>query len=158
MLSMAAAQPYEESFQVVIAGFVNLAALDANVINRQFLLIHQFIEIETKRTDILREFCGSFFEGHEDTRLVVLNGAANQELHGEQGLARASAAADEGWPTEGQTTSGDFIEALDASGCFWKTAGSCGLFLIGLAHSVSVARLSRYRLPRVCPQKTKHHS
>ena len=115
------AQPDEEAFQIVVAGFVNLAALDADEINDQLLFVRQFIQVETERANILRELGAGLLECHENAGFVVFRGSANQELHGQQSLARAGAAADERGTAARETASGDLIQALDAGRRFGQT-------------------------------------
>ena len=44
--------------------------------------------------------------------------AADEELHGQQRLAAAGAAADQRGPALGQAAVGDFVQAADAGGAF----------------------------------------
>ena len=44
--------------------------------------------------------------------------AAHEELHRQQRLAAAGAAADQRGPAPGQAAAGDLVEALDAGGAF----------------------------------------
>src|ERR1700692_4130527 len=51
-------QPYEKAFQIVIAGFINLAAFDTNIIDDEPLFLHQLVQVITKRAHILRKLGG----------------------------------------------------------------------------------------------------
>ena len=95
------AQPDEQSFEVVLAGLLDLAALDVNVVDRQLLLRDQVIEIEAERTRRFCQFLGGLLEGHEHARLIVLHGAAHEEFDCQQRLAAARAAAHQGGPPLG---------------------------------------------------------
>ena len=48
------AQPDEKSFEVVLAGLLDLAALDENVVDCEFAVFLQLFEIVAKRCDVLR--------------------------------------------------------------------------------------------------------
>jgi len=84
-------------------------------------LTSQIVQVEAQRANVLRQFRGCFFEGHEDAGFFELGGSAYQELHGQQSLARARAAADERGTPARKTASCDFIQPLNASRRFGQT-------------------------------------
>jgi len=92
-------QAHEESFEIVLAGLLNLASLHAHVVDRELLVFLELVQIEPQRPDVGGELLGSLLECHEDSRLVVLGDAADQELHAEEGLAATRPAADQGGAT-----------------------------------------------------------
>ena len=104
----------EQSFQIVFAGLFDFTALDVHIIQHDLLARDQVFQVETERGDVLGQVLGGLFEGHKDARLVELRRAAHQELHGEQRLAAARAAADQRRPAFGQSAAGDFVQPLDA--------------------------------------------
>ena len=108
------AQADEQAFEVVLAGLLDLAALDVDVVDQQLLLLGQIVQVEAERADVLGQLLGGLLEGHEDAGLAELGGAADEELHREQGLAAAGAAADERGPAARQAAAGDLVESLDA--------------------------------------------
>ena len=110
------AQPDEEPAQIELAVLVDLAAIDLDVIERDLLACHQAVEIETQRTDVIRQLFAGLLERQEDSRLAVLDGAANEELHRQQSLAAARASADERWPATWQPACRDLVQSLDAAG------------------------------------------
>ena len=75
------AQPDEQPFQVELAGFLDLAALDADIVHNDLLLEGQLGEVESERGDVLAQVGLVLLEGHEHAGLVEFRGAANQELH-----------------------------------------------------------------------------
>ena len=91
------AEADEQPFEVVVAGFLDLAALDAHEIHDDLLLLDQLVEVEAERADVLRQLLGGFLEGHEHARLVVLRGPAHQELHRQQRLAAARRCRRRAW-------------------------------------------------------------
>src|SRR5262249_10638315 len=109
-------QPQEQPFEVVLPRLLDLAALDVDVVHAELALGDQFVEVEAQRADVLRQLLGGLLEGHEDTRLVVLGGALDEELQAQQRLAAAGAAADERGPAARQPAPGDLVQPLDARG------------------------------------------
>ena len=93
------AEADEEGLQVVLAGLLDQAPLEVDVIDRQLLLRDQRGHVEPERGDVGGEFVGGFLEGETDAGLVEFRGAADEEFHAEQRLAAAGAAADEGGPS-----------------------------------------------------------
>src|SRR5262249_8522322 len=77
-----AAQADEQALQVVLAGLLDLAALDADVIDEQLLLLGEAVEVEAEGADVLGEFLGGLLEGEEDAGLAELGGATDEELQG----------------------------------------------------------------------------
>src|SRR5262249_24506184 len=66
--------------------------------------------------DVLGELLGGFLESQEDARFAELQGPADEELQGQQGLAEAGGAANERGPAAGQAAAGDLVEPGDAGG------------------------------------------
>ena len=81
-------------------------------------------------------------EGDEHAGLAVLRRAAHQELHRQQRLAAAGAAAYKGWSSLGKTTQGDLIETLDAGGRFGKRTDLAARRALKLHLSVRSVRRS----------------
>src|SRR5205085_1833831 len=108
-------QPYEEALEIVITGFVDLATLNADIIDQELLFFRQLLQIETERAYVLRQLGSRLFERHEDAGLVVLHGAANQELHGQQSFTGSGATANERRPPARKTAERNLIEALNPS-------------------------------------------
>ena len=119
-------QPDEQPFQVVLARLLDLAALDVDEVEHQFLLRDQRLEIMPERGEVRRQLLGVLLEGHEDARLAELHRAAHEEFHGQQRLAAAGAAAQERRPPLGQAAAGEFIQSLDAGGRFGQRGAAAG--------------------------------
>jgi len=81
-----------------------LAAFDIDVVQRQLLGSDQRLQIEAEGDHVGGKIFGSFLEGHEYPRLVVLQSTMHQKPHCQQRLAAACLATDQGWPTGGQAT------------------------------------------------------
>jgi hypothetical protein len=91
------AEAEKQSFEIVLAGFFYFRALDEDVIDDEFVVGNQLLQIEAERRDVGGQFFARFFERHEHAGFVVESRAADEKLHGEEGLAGAGAAADECW-------------------------------------------------------------
>ena len=110
------AEPNKQPFEVVLAAFLNLAALDADVIDGELTFGDQRIEFVAERGDVADQVLSAFLEAHEDAGFAVLNGAVDEERGREQGFAAAGRAAHQSRAPSRQTTVGDVVEADDASG------------------------------------------
>ena len=107
------AEPEEQPLEVVLAGLVDLRALDAHVIDRELLFLDQAIEIEAERAHVLRQFFPRLLEADEDAGLAELRRTAHQELGREQRLAAARAAADQRRPASRQAAVGNFVQTVN---------------------------------------------
>lgn len=110
----------EQPFQVVLAGLLDLVALDAYVTDLEFLLLGKGVQVEPEGTDVLNQFLGGFLEGQEDARLGILSRPPDKELHRQEGFAAAGTAADERGPASGQSAAGHFVQTLDARRTFFQ--------------------------------------
>ena len=109
------AQADEEAFEVVLAGLLDFTPLDVDEVHQQLVLFGQLRQVEPEGTDVLGELLGGLFEGQEDAGLAELGRAPDEELHREECLAAAGAAADEGGAAPRQPAASDFVEPLDTS-------------------------------------------
>ena len=116
------AETDEEPFEIVLAGLLDLAAFDMDVIEQDHFLRGELVQIEAERADVGCEFGGVFLEHHEHARLAELCRTAHEEFHGEHRLAAPRGAADERGPPRRQTAAGDLVKALNAGGGL----GQCG--------------------------------
>lgn len=107
-------EPDEQGFKVVLASLMNLSGIDVDVIKVQQSIALESGQIKAKGAHVLREFAGSFFECEVRAGFIEFGGAADDELHGHEGLAAPRAAADQCWAALGQPAIGDFIQAGDA--------------------------------------------
>ena len=62
------AQPDEQPLQVVLAGLLDLASLDVDVIDRQQATLGEAVQVEAERANVLRQLLGGLLEGNEDAR------------------------------------------------------------------------------------------
>jgi hypothetical protein len=60
------AEADEQALEVVLAGLLDLAALDVDEVERDLLLPHQLVEVEAERAHVGGELGGALLEGHED--------------------------------------------------------------------------------------------
>ncbi len=111
------AQPDEQTLQVVVARLLDFAGFDVDLVDDQLAVGFQLGQVEAQRGDVLLELLGAFLEGEEHPGLVVAHGAQHQEFHGQQRLATARAAADQGRPAARQAAFGDFVETVYAGRC-----------------------------------------
>src|ERR1700688_1848301 len=93
------------------------------VVHEQFLVRHQSVQVETQRSDILRQVWDRFLERHEYARFAVLGSAANQELQPEQCLSGTGASTDKSGTATWQPSPRDFVQTLDTGGCFRQRVG-----------------------------------
>jgi hypothetical protein len=106
-------KPDEEPFEVVLPGLLDLAALDADVVDCDLAVVHEPVEVEAERADVGGELVGGLLEHHEDAGLAVAHRALDDELGGEHRLAAAGAADHERRPAARQAAGGDLVEAVD---------------------------------------------
>ena len=118
------AEADEQPLQIILAGLLDLAALNADMLEHEFFLGDELVQVEAERADVGGEFRGVFFEHHEHARLAELRGPPHQKLHREHRLATTRTAANQRGPTRWQSAAGDFIKALDAGGGLGETGGS----------------------------------
>jgi hypothetical protein len=55
----------EQTFQIVIAGFLDFLTLDPYEVDDELLLFDKLINVEAQRSDILRQLLGVFLERHD---------------------------------------------------------------------------------------------
>ena len=118
------AQADEQPLQVVVAGFLDLAALDEDVVDGELLFALQVRQVKPQGRDVSGELLGGFLKGHEDAGLVELHRPPHQKLHAQKSFAAAGAAAHQGAAPPGQTAIGDLVKALDARGAFGQGLGT----------------------------------
>jgi hypothetical protein len=109
-------QPDEESFQVVLAGLLDLAALDVHVLEHELLATHQGRQVESEGRDVALELRVGLFERHEHARLVELRRPTHEKFRSEQRLAAPSAAAHERRPPTRKPATRQLVEAPYAGG------------------------------------------
>src|SRR5262249_41724459 len=112
------AQADEQALEIVVAGLLDLVALDAHVIEDDPLLADEPGEIEAEGRDVLSQFVGALLEAHEHARLIELRRAMDQEAEGKQCLAAAGSAADERGPPRRESASRDLVETFNPGGSF----------------------------------------
>jgi hypothetical protein len=104
----------EQRLQIVVAGLLDLAALDVDVVHGQLPAADQVVQAEAQGADVLAQLLGGLLEGHEHARLAVADRAVYEELHRQQGLAATGTAADQSRPAPRQAAEGDLVETGDA--------------------------------------------
>ena len=107
------AETHEQAFQVVFAGFLDLAAFDADVIDHQLFRGDQSRHVETQRCDVVHQVLSGFLEAEQDTRFAEPGRAVHQERHAQQGLTRTGRATDQGWPAARDAAQQDIVKAGD---------------------------------------------
>ena len=88
------------------------------MIEHDLFLLDQPRQIEAERGHVLRELVGALLEAHVHAGLVEAGRAMEEEAEGEEGLAAAGSATDEGGPSRRKAALGDLIEAVDTGGRF----------------------------------------
>ncbi len=112
------AEPDEEPLEIVVAGLLDLAALDADVVEDDFLVLDQSRKIEAQGGDVLRQLIRAFLEAHEHARLVESSRAMNEEADSEQSFAAPGSATHERGSTRWQSAAGNFVETFNAGRSF----------------------------------------
>nr|QMS47978.1 hypothetical protein WG33_0177 [uncultured bacterium] len=120
------AEPQEQAFEIVFSGFLDFAALEMDIVDDEFLLPRQRIEVHAERGDVTRQFMRHFLEGDQDARLAELDCAAQQKLDAEESLAAARGAANQGRPSLRQAAEGNLVKPFYSSGCFGNGLGHRG--------------------------------
>ena len=115
-------EPDEQAFEIVLAGFLDLAALHADVVDGELLRLDQLRKVEPERRDVAGNLLGVLLERHEHAGFVEVHGAVHQEREAEQRLAGSRPAADEGRPAFRQAAARDLVEAADAGEGFRQVA------------------------------------
>ena len=104
-------EPHEQALEIVFAGFLDLAAVDMDVVDQQLLLLDQLVEVVAQRAHVLRELVGVFFEGQQHAGFAVSLRAVHEEADTQQGFAGSRAARHQRGPACGQSAIGDVIES-----------------------------------------------
>jgi hypothetical protein len=136
------AESDEQSFQVVLASLLDLAALDVDVIDEQLVFPDELVEVEAQGADVLGKFLGSLLEGEEGPRFAEHRRAAKEKLHRQDRLTAAGAAADEGGPAARQAAAGDFVEAGDTGRHLGQALRRCRSVVVGLGHGALLLGVS----------------
>ena len=149
-------EPDEQPFQIVLAGFLDLAAFDAHVVDRELPRVDQPGEVEPQGSDIAGNLLLVLLERHQHARFVEKKRAIHQKGESQQGLARPGPAADQCRPASGQAAAGDLVQARNSCQGFRRFATRasrrrCSSSLVGLCiRFASVALPNRIaRRPRV---------
>ena len=72
-------EPDEQAFEIVFTGFLDLTAIDMDVVDDEPLLRHERVEVVAQRAHVLREFLGVFLERHEYARVPRTAGRRSRE-------------------------------------------------------------------------------
>src|SRR6185312_6562193 len=108
------AETDEQTLEIVFTGFFDLAAFDADMIDRQFLRCNQPGHVESQRGDIVRKILGCLLEADEDAWLAEASRAVHQEGHAQQRLAAAGGAANQRRPASRESAEQDVVETGDS--------------------------------------------
>ena len=109
-------QAEEQSLQVVLPGFLDLAPFDPHLLHREKPASTQVTQIDPQARDVRRQVPDGLFEGDKDSRLSEVEDPACNELHGKKRLAAAGPTAHEGRPSPRKPPLRDLIEPADAGG------------------------------------------
>jgi hypothetical protein len=124
------------------------------VVHRQPSQLDERPQVEAERGDVLSQLGRVLLEGNEDARLIILGGSADEEFHGQQRLAAAGAAADQGGAAPGQAAARDLVQSLDAGRRFRQARKSGRLFGRENGHGQCVVT----SLQRPQPRNYLYHS
>jgi hypothetical protein len=110
----------EQRLQVVIAGLLDQAPVQVDVIDGEQLARYEVFHIKPQRRDVGGQFAYSLFERQTHTGFAKFGGPAHQEFHTEQRFAAARSTANQCRAASRQTTAGDLVESPDSRQCFTK--------------------------------------
>src|ERR1700716_4172943 len=113
-------EAYEQSFEIVLAGFLNLAGFDVHIIEGKFFAAHQSAEVESQGLHVAAHLVGGFFKSHQHAGFVEFRGAANKEFHSKHGFSATRAAANDGGSSCRKAATSELIKAGDAGGNFFQ--------------------------------------
>ena len=108
-------QADEEAFEVILAGFLDLAALDVDVVDDSFFCCGPVPPDRTQRGDVFGQFLGGLLKGHEDARLVELDAPRTRNSMA-RGSFRSRRRRRSAWAGRRQPAAGDLVETADAGG------------------------------------------
>ena len=90
-------EPDEQPFEVVLARFLDLAALDADVVDRELFRLDQRGQVEAERRDVAGHLLGVLLERDEHAGFVELERAIHQECERQQASCRIQARRTRAW-------------------------------------------------------------
>ena len=93
-------------------------SLEMHVLKSEQMTAPQALQVEPQGPGVLHQVLGGFLERQEDAGFAVLEGAADQEFHGEQRLATPGAAAHQGGPAARQSAASHLVQSRDSGGGF----------------------------------------
>src|ERR1041384_561879 len=114
-------KPEEESFQIVLAGFLDLTLFRSHEIQHQETSLDEIRQVEPERGDVLHQFLFVLFKRHEHAWLCEFGRTSHEEFHAEERFPATSPAGDERRTPAWQTATGDFVEAGNTSWCLRET-------------------------------------
>ena len=100
----------KKTFEIILAGLLDFAFLDVDVVHEKFFLAAEAIQVEADGGDVLSQFLAGFLKSKEDARFVVIGGATDQEFEGEKRFAAPGCAGDEGGAIFRQPAVCDLVE------------------------------------------------
>jgi len=142
------AQADEQPFEIVIAGLVDFAVLGPHEFDCETLPLDELVHVEPKGRDILQKLPLLFFERDEESRLMELHCAAEQELHAEECLAAAGPAGHQRRAPLRQAAAGDFVQPTNAGRRFGEMGQRQPVRLSNTRHGKSLPsawRISQLR-------------
>ena len=147
-------EPDEQPFEIVLARFLDLAAFDAHVVDRELLRLDQLREVEAERRDVAGNLLGVLLERHQHAGLVEMKRAVHQKRERQQRLAGPRPAADQRRPALRQAAARDLVEATNSCQGFRRFATArraapivvAGWFL----HTIRFSRAAEPHRARPC--------
>ena len=137
---------------MVLAGFLDLAAFYADVVDRELPRLDQPGEVEAQGSDIAGNLPLVFLERHQHARFVEKKRAVHQKGESQQGLARPGPAADQCRPAPGQAAACDLVQARNSRQGFrrFATARHAAQLVVD-GWSLHTIRFSRAPKPHRAP-------
>ena len=117
--SIACAEPDEQPLEVVFAGLLDLAALDADVVEGEQALLLQALQVEAQRGDVGLEVARGLLEAHEEPGSPYFSAPFTRKSMAKTVLPEPAPPATSD-AALGQAAVGDLVEALDSGGDLGK--------------------------------------
>jgi hypothetical protein len=104
-------ETHEEALEIVFAGFLDLAAVDVDVIDEELFLLAELVEVVSQRAHVGGELLRVLLEREQHAGLAVAQRAFDEKADAEEGFARARTPGDQRGSARGESAIRDVIES-----------------------------------------------
>src|SRR5262245_50568750 len=129
-------KPDKQALEIVFASSVGFAALDLNVVENDFLLRRQRVEIEPNGAHIIRKLLCPLLKQEIDAGFIEFHRTVNEEFSRQHGLAGACSFDNNSRASRRQASLSNLIQSLDAGLCLLNRRVFCKYFFWPSPHFV----------------------